>query len=137
MEIEARIARKNITFLWFILGGFIVAVFIFQQLNGKFEEKSQEAWLWISANLLPFFALVLGGYLLDVKKRTTQRVDKSYYKMSFGFSLFYLLTMVLVVFSYPFSDKSILEYYRDSNIYLIPLQSIVTACIGVFFIKGK
>ncbi|MDB5116441.1 MAG: hypothetical protein JWQ79_1933 [Mucilaginibacter sp.] len=137
MVINAKEARKKLTYLWFIICGLLLLIFIIQHLNGKFENYTAEAWMWISPNIFPFIGLVSGGYIIDKNEKAEKYVDRFYYKLSFFSSLFYFTIILLVIVTYPLSEKPILEHYKDSNLFLIPIQSIITGIIGIFFIKGN
>jgi multisubunit Na+/H+ antiporter MnhB subunit len=137
MLIEGKIARRKLAYLWLIFGGLLFAIFMGQVLLGKFEDKVLDAWLWVSSNLLPTLSLVSAGYILDQKKIIKGQIERSYYRFSLIISFFYLSSLLFIVLSSPFSAQSILKYYNDSNVFLIPLQGIVSAVIGVFFIKDN
>ncbi len=137
MEIESKEARKNITFWCFTLSTFLLLIFIIQTVNGKFEDKLSDAWLWISPNIFPFLGLVSGGYLLNTTEINNTTVDRFYYRLSLYFTIFYFVILFITIMFYPLSDNSILEHYRKANIYLVPIQSIVNGLLGLFFVKGN
>jgi len=137
MVINSKEARKKLTFTWFIGCAILLLFFITQQLLGKFEDKASDAWAWISPNIFPFISLVSGGYLLDRNNRQEKLVDRFYYRLTMICSLFYFVILILIVTIYPLSDKSIIDYYKSSTIFLVPIQSVVTGVIGIFFIKGN
>lgn len=136
MLIEGNSARKKISILWSVFGGVLLTLFILQFLNGKFEDKTNDAWVWLSANLLPFLTLVCSGYIIERKRRRSSQIDRIYYRLCFACSTFYLIVLLYIILSSPFSEASIIDYYKESNIFLIPLQSIVSGMIGIFFVKG-
>lgn len=137
MKKNSEIARKRITYLWFIGSGVIVTLIVIQQLNGKFEDKTSEGWLWISANLMPTIGLISSGLVSRVKTLKPSNINKLYFNICFYPSLFYLLLMVGIIFLYPFTDYPVIEYYHQSNIFLIPLQAVIGCLIGIFFNKGN
>jgi uncharacterized membrane protein SirB2 len=137
MEIDSKEARKNITLWCFILSATLLLIFIIQTVNGKFEDKSSDAWYWIAPNIFPFLGLVSGGYLLNKTEITNTTVDISYYRLSLYSAIFYYVILLITILSYPWSDNSILEHYRKANIYLAPIQSVVSGLLGLFFVKGN
>jgi cytochrome bd-type quinol oxidase subunit 2 len=136
MLIEAKKARKRLTFLWFSGFGILLMIFVIQHLNGKFEDRSSEAWKWFFSYTLTFISLVSGTFFMDMRKSKSEKVDKTYFNLSFFASFFYLIILFLIFLMYPFSGTSILDFYANCDIFLLPLQGIVSGIIGIFFIKG-
>jgi|GEM_PF-5162365 len=66
-------------------------------------------------------------------------VDRFYYRLAMGISIFYLGILYLTIFLAPiaFSNGhlSILDLFDQSKIYLALLQGVVTGSIGLFFTK--
>jgi hypothetical protein len=137
MEIESKEARKKLTVVWFVFSGILLFIFVLQQLNGKFEDNIQEAWAWVSPTIFPFLSLVSCGYLLGKKEIGRMVVDKFYYRLCMGCSLFYFALLFTIIVFYPFSGRPVLEYYKSTNVFLVLVQSIISGVIGIFFIKGN
>lgn len=137
MEIEAKEARKKLSLLWVIGSLILLGIFIFQQLLGKFEDKSSEAWMWIAPNIFPMLGLIMGSYIYNIRDNTQMTLARYYYRLSIAISTFYLFTILAVILSYPVSNMAVLDHYRSTNIFLVPLQTIIISFLGVFFIKSN
>jgi len=132
-------AKKNIAVLWFIASGIIFLLMIAQSFSGKFENKIDEAWGWIFPSIIPTLSLILGVFFVDMKNSLTvkKNIDNFYFKLTIYLSAFYLLSILSILLLQPLINKPIIPLMKQSNIFLGPFQGLVTASIGLFFIKNE
>ncbi|AXG74620.1 hypothetical protein DVK85_10385 [Flavobacterium arcticum] len=137
MKIQFETAKKRIAIVWFIFAATIFALLFIQTINGKFENKVSEAWGWFCQNILPTLSLIISVFIFDntANKENNQTVDKFHFNIAFFISIFYLLVVISVILTQPFSKTSTIAWLQQSNIYLAPLQGIATGAIGIFFIR--
>jgi TRAP-type C4-dicarboxylate transport system permease small subunit len=137
MEIESKEARKRLAITWLTFTGAILCLLVGQQLNGKFEDKSKDAWLWFTSNITPFLTLVLSGFILDINSKQSIKVDKIYYRLSNYISIFYLMFIMAIMLFSPFSNLGEVQLMKETNLFLTIIQSILSILIGVFYLQGN
>jgi len=139
MKIEFNIAKKHLATLWFVLVGLIFILMFTQTLMGKYENKVSEAWGWLFPSVLPTLSLIITVFVFDIghQQNKVLRVDKFYYRMVFGLSLFYLFTLFAILLLQPVIGVPIITLMKDSSMYLGPFQGLISASMGLFFIKKE
>lgn len=133
--IQFEIAKKRIAILWFVLSAFLFSILFLQTMLGKFENKNQEAWEWFVSNVIPTLSLMISVFLVDINKKNTQSIQKFYYYLTFITSIFFLSILLFIILSQPFMNKPIIELMNESKLYLSPFQVLVSASLGLFFMK--
>lgn len=141
MKIVFELGKRKIASLWFIFSGLIFLAMFLQAIIGKFENYNQEAWGWFSALVLPNLSLMLSVFISDFNKNITKQleVDIFFYRLTFGMSFLYLISILLVLIIQPTSltQKPIILLMNESYIFLGPFQGLVSGSLGFFFIKSK
>jgi len=137
MKIEFTKSKKKIASIWFISAVILFTLFLFQSLLGKFEDKSQQAWGWFLASLMPNLTLMISVFVKDI---TISEIDKSevdifYVRLTMGLSLAYLTSILLILLVQPLTAKPIIQIMNESSIFLGPFQGLVSGSIGLFFLK--
>ncbi|MFX0141103.1 MAG: hypothetical protein ACFFDN_46120, partial [Candidatus Hodarchaeota archaeon] len=131
--------KKRLTTLWFVGASFLLLLFFFQTLFGKYKGIAMEAWGWLMPTIMPSLSLVLGVwgmYVLDMGVKT-KKVDRFVFRLSFALSALYLSLVTLTILFQPFTLLSPLDWMKQSNLWLGPLQGLVSASLGVFFVKRE
>lgn len=129
-------AKKNLAMPWFIAGALLFVIMFIQTIGGKFEDKNIEAWGWFTQNLLPTLSLIITVIVADSSTEIADReIEKFYFNLAFGISIFYLFVIFSVLLVQPFAEKGIIPWLQSSTIYLGPFQGLVTAAVGMFFLK--
>lgn len=139
MKIDYLLAKKNLATLWFVLVGLVFLLMFFQTLNGKFEQDVNEAWGWLFPTVLPTLSLILTVFVFDMRNTQKQvvKVDRFYFRLVFSLSLFYMIIILLILLSQPITGQPIIILMKVSNIYLGPIQAIITGAMGLFFVKKE
>lgn len=138
--IEFNVAKKRLAILWFVFSAIIFGMFIFWTLaSDKFGDKAADAWSLILPALMPTLSLIVGIYVADSSGQSGKgkKVSRFIYRLSFGLSLFYLMNIVLIIFLHGEFDNSIFTTFKKSNLFLGPLQGLVSAAIGAFYYKKE
>ena len=136
--IQLDTAKKRLATVWFLGGGLLFLVFILQTLFGRYIDEEKEAWGWFLPNVMPTLLLIVGALRLEGKG---EAVDNFTYLIAFYLSIFYLVIVSLTIFLNPisqqYSERSPLQLLQLSNLFIGPLQGMVSGSIGWFFIKSK
>lgn len=131
--------KRRLATLWFGASGALFSILIVQSILGKYGEGAAEAWSWFLPTLVPTLSLIVGVLVMDaLKKGVKQRTVGAFlFNLSFWLSGFYLLTLGLTIFLQPFSEMGALELMKVSNLWIAPIQGLVTAAIAAFFVKSE
>ena len=137
--IPTRACRKRLAILWFVGGLALFALLVFQSAFGKYGSKADEAWGWFLPTVMPVLSLIVGVLVLDAASagRGDTRIDRFMFRLAFGLSAVYLVLVALVPLIQPFTGLSPLELMKRSSLWLGPLQGLVAAALGAFFVKGE
>ena len=117
-----------------------ILLMIIRSLLGEvYSGKEQDIWAWFIPMFLPTLTLMIGAYSSSVMKEEidSTTVDKFFFQISLGFSIFYLVILSIVIIYQPFSGVPALETFSRSSIFLSVIQGITSACLGVFFVSQK
>lgn len=138
MEIKFIAAKKKLATLWFIMAASIFTLMILMSFS-ELKAYLDIAWGWLLPNILPSLSLILAVFFIDIQEKNDgnqKLVDRFYYRIAFGVSLFYLLIILGIILSagFKFNLKDIMQ---SSNIYLAPIQGVVGAALGLFFYKKQ
>lgn len=137
-NISMQTAKKRLALLWFLIGGLLFVIIFLQTLFNYYDDKANEAWSWFLPTIMPTLSLIIGVFVSEASAGNVQNkpVSSFFYRLSFILSIAYLVMVSLVIFIKPFlPNQNPLELMKLSNFGLGPFQGLVSACIGVFFIK--
>ncbi len=134
-------ARKRLAILW-VLFFMVEFVFLLIQSVGWLEGQFAPVFKWYLPHIIPTMTLILGIFSATQKnpKGGSQSASSFLFRLCFIFSLFYLLLLTCLCISGPFVVKEgngSLYFLKESNVWLIPLQSLVGICMGWFFWNSK
>lgn len=131
--------QKRLLITWLI--GLIPAILIMsiRGLSGTFENKDQDIWGLFIPMFLPTLTLMIGSYAKTafVDRSDSMTVDKFFFKISLGCSIFYISLLTMVIIYQPFIDSPALESFSRATIFLSVIQGITSACLGAFFTSQK
>ena len=130
-------AQKRLTTTWFVGSGILFLLLFFQTLFGRFGNQVGDAFGWLLPSVLPTLMLIVGVLAWDAlgKVEVKKTVDRYLFKLAFGLSILYFIVLILVLLIQPFTSSPILKIMAQSHFYLGPLQGLVAACLGIFFVK--
>ena len=132
-------SRKRLAIVWFCGAGLLLALLVLQSVFGHYQEQTTEAWGWFLPTVMPTLSLITGVLVMDAlgKEEEPQTVDPFFYKLSLIFSGIYLALVAFSILIQPFTALSPLKLMNQSNLWLAPLQGLVAAFLGIFFVKKR
>jgi hypothetical protein len=132
-------AKKIISLPWFIISGLLFTVIFFQSLIGFYGEKVNDVWSWFLPTVLPTLSLIISVIVSDAitVEKELKKVNYFVFIISLIVSIFYLLSISVVILGGPIFGFTLLGIMKVSNFGLSPLLGVVTLCLGVFFIKKE
>jgi hypothetical protein len=139
-KISLKTCKKRLAILWFTVGLILFVVLSIQTALGtKFADKEGEAWGWFLPTMWPTLSLIIGVLLLDATfpTGTDKQIERFFFWLTFGLSAFYLTLVALTILMQPFTGLTLLELMKRSNLWLGPIQGLVAAALGAFFVKGE
>ena len=130
------VCRRHLALVWFAAAGLLLVLVLLQSLLGHYGAHVREAWSWLLPTIMPTLALIIGVLTADLRAgRDDPPVDPFLYRLALGASVFYLLVVALTIFVQPLVAQAPTELMSMSNLWLAPLQGLVSAAIGAFFVK--
>src|SRR5438045_2813502 len=132
--------KKRLTILWFIGAGLVFSIVLMQTLLNHFGDLASDAWAWLLPAIMPTLSLMASVWATDAlgKGSQTESVDRFVFYLAFMLSAGYLLTVAVTILVQPLvgvtAQDSIAVMHRSSFL-LGPLQGLVVASLGIFFVK--
>jgi len=132
-------ARRRLAILWFSLGGLLFVIVFAQTVANYYGDKVNEAWGWFLPLVMPMLSLIIGVFVADPLNETTgaMRVSSFVYRLAISLSSVYLLAMLIVVVIGQLTTTPPLVLMKLSSLGLGPLGGLVTAAVGIFFVKKE
>jgi hypothetical protein len=136
--------RNQLLLVWLI--GAIVPVMTLAAvtlITSRFTGSENQIWGWVSPLIFPNATMMLGvvgaAALLpaDPDEKT---VSTFFLKTSVGLSIafLFLVTMTIFMQAMPFaSNTKPIDFFSKTNLFLVPVQGLATAAIGVLFSSTK
>jgi hypothetical protein len=141
MRIPIANTKKRLAIIWFSGSGVLSTLLLLQTIFGKFGTEAKDAWGLMLPTFMPTLALIIGTLVADAtasdNPEETVTVDRFFFRLSCFLSIAYLLTVILTILLSPFSQLSLLELIKLSNLWLAPFQGLVSASLGAFFVSRK
>jgi len=136
---SAEECKKWLALLWFPGAGIIFFFIMLRTLGGHYPNQVNEVVGWLLPNLVPTLSLMMSVFVADAlqqENRNRQTINSFIFRLSFGVSALYLVALLLVIIMGISTDNP-LEAMKVSGPFLGPFQGLVTASLGIFFIKRK
>ncbi len=131
-------AKKRLATLWFSASGILLATMILQTVMEHYAPNDTEAFGWFFPTLMPTLSLIVGVLVGDALGKSVKiaTVDKFMYRLAIGVSSMYFFAVGVSIFISPFVPSvPPIELLRKSNLWLGPMQGLVSAILGLFFLK--
>jgi len=130
--------KKRIAAVWLAFGGGIFLVLLAQSFFDTYEGQANDAWGWFLPSVMPTLSLIISVIVFDSRSGQTEKTaDRFMYVVAIWLSVFYLLTVFSTILVQPLTTLLPLELMRQSNLWLGPLQGLVAAALGAFFVKQE
>jgi hypothetical protein len=134
-------ARNRLAAIWLILVAPFILILVLQSLIGVYGDKVQEVWGWALPTILPTLGMIITVLVYTALDPSASAavVRRSFFRISCGASLFYLLLVLLTVLIQPYlpATAARVNAMRLSNLWLGPIQSSVASALGVLFVSKK
>ena len=131
-------ARASLAKVWFTGGLFFLLVIIVQTILGAYGPDAEKAWGWALPTIMPTLLLIVGVLVAQNKDNLANaKVDPFLFKLTLGLSIFYLVVVNLPILLAPFTNRTKIEVMQSCSLFLGPLQGLVGAAFGAFFIARK
>jgi hypothetical protein len=139
MRISLDVSQKLLATLWLFGAGIPFLIIFLQTILGRYGDDVSEAWGWLLPNTVPTISLIIGVLVTDAFNgdKKPQTVDKFIFRLALVVSIVYLVALTLTLLAQPFSPFKALELMKLSNLWLAPLQGVVSAALGAFFVQRK
>ena len=137
MSIQMSLCKKRLGLVWFIGGGTPFLLMVVQSIAGFYGDRTEEAWGWLLSTIMPTISLIIGVLVADARhhSRDIGDVDTFIYRVTLWLSVIYLVIVSLTFVLRRLSGMDQLELMKLSHLWLAPLQGLVAATIGVFFVS--
>jgi hypothetical protein len=138
-RISMDVSQKSLATIWFIGAGFLFFLLLLQTMRGVYGDKASEAWSWLLPTFMPTLLLIVGALVNKARLQNAQdvTVDRFMYIISYYLSIAYFMAVTLTFFLSQFSAQSPLTQLKLSNLYLTPIQGLVSLALGAFFVSQK
>jgi len=130
--------KRRLATVWFGGAGIVFLLVLLQSLFGRYGDEVTQAWGWLLSSVMPTLSLIIGVLVLDAVQRAdvTRTIDAFLFRLTVWLSLAYLLAVFLVVVLTPFSDLGPIQLMTKLNVVLGPVQGLVAAAMGAFFVRA-
>ncbi len=138
-QISTKACRRWLAILWFAFCLVLLIVLVLQSIFDRFGDRVEDAWSWFLPTIMPTLSLIVGVFVLDVTsgRGAENKVDPFFFWLAFLLSTVYLALVATTLFLQPFTGVPLLDLMKLSNLWLGPLQGLVAAALGAFFVKGE
>lgn len=158
MKVSMKKCKQKLGVLWLISAAILLLIVILQIGFGMYPDREfytedseqspsnvqyidnvQEVWEWFIPKIGPILTLIISVWIIDAYgKSDRKQVDRFFFRITYAISASYLLLILLVlaVFHQIFSGNAI-DQLKQSSLWLNFILSLVTATIGIFFVKSS
>lgn len=135
-DISSKRCRARLALVWFIGAGIIFLILVIQSMGGRvYGDKVDEAWGWFLPTIMPTLSMIIGVMVLTARQEASDRsIDGLLFQLTLSLSIIYLLTVAATILAHPLVSASPLELMSRSNLWLGPMQGLVAAALGAFFV---
>lgn len=139
MSISLKSSKKWLAAVWFFFSAVILLLVIVQTILGYYGKQIFEVWSWLLPTIIPSLFLISGVMTFEGSRESNsvKKTDRFLFGLTFMLSIFYFILILLNFILQPFTEWRPTELLNISNYWLAPVQGIVTATLGVFFIKTE
>ena len=131
--------RYVLAAVWLVGVGFLVALIMAREVNAR--DSAYAMLKWLLPNVTPFISLAVTAVMVVApgaakKKADAQVVDLFVFLIATGLSIFYLAALLFTLFTAGVSE-TVSEAVEGTSMWLVPFQALLTASLGVFFVKPQ
>ncbi|MFX0135519.1 MAG: hypothetical protein ACFFDN_17880 [Candidatus Hodarchaeota archaeon] len=143
MKISIKKCKQRLAVLWLSCSIFLLIILIIQTSCGHYKDNesdnAREVFGWFFPLVMPTLSLIISVMVLEksVKGTRAKTVNPFLFRISLVLSAFYLILVGFPILLHPFFASPPLKLMQQSNLWLGPIQGLVAASLGVFFVKKE
>lgn len=139
MQFTRHRARAILAVLWLAGGAIVFLTILIQTFGGVYGDKYVDAWGWFLPTIMPTASLIISVFVAEsfVKTDEAKPVQTVFFGITFAITLLYLIVVAATLFAAPISSITPLSLMKNSHLWLAPLQSLVSATMGAFFVSNE
>jgi hypothetical protein len=139
MRVSLEVSQKWLATVWLVGAGILFLIVLLQSIFGRYGNDTSEVWGWLLPNTVPTISLIIGVLVADAfnEDEKPKSVDRFIFRLALFLSIIYLVTLTLTLLTQPFSPFKAQELMKQSKLWLAPLQGLVSASLGAFFVQRK
>ncbi len=124
--------------IW-LIGSIPAVTLLLARTFGPNADEIERVWAWLLPSVMPTLSLVVGTYAATALTESpkTKTVEVLFFRVAAGLSVAYLAIVVMAISLYPLSPPPATKTLDRVGLVLGPVQGLVSACLGVFFISHK
>jgi hypothetical protein len=126
-------AKKKISTIWFIGGGFLITLVFVQTLTGRYDNIIPSAWQWFLPTVLPNLSLIVTSSFFGKTDESMYFVESIFFQITKWCSIAYLVFILFIILSYTYDKGNIIDYYKKYNFFITGVQTLVFAALASFF----
>jgi len=131
--------KRRIALTWLVGAGLPFLLLVVQSLLGHFGASAAEVWSWYLGAVMPTLGLIIAVLASEAVQHDpgTRPVDAFFYRLSLGLSMLYLALLMLLILIEPLrgAEGGLPQLIRESGSWLTAVQGLVTASLGVFYVR--
>jgi Na+/H+-dicarboxylate symporter len=137
--ISTKTCKRKLAALWFTGALILFVLLIIQSIFGKYGTDFEEVWAWFLPTVMPTLSLIIGVLVFDATATggTDKQIERFMFWLAFAVSAIYLVLVAVTILVQPFTDFKPTELIKRSNLWLGPIQGLVAAVLGAFFVKSE
>jgi len=134
--------KRVIALVWFVGAGLLFALLAIQSLRGYYGQSQSQVWSWYLGAVSPTLGLIVAVLAAEAMQDepSAHPVDTFFYRIAVGVSVVYLLSLWAIVLMVPLRNDlkdGLPELTAQEGQWLGALQGLVTAALGVFYVRKK
>ncbi len=127
-----RDCQRRLALAWYTLSACVIGLIAVQIQTGVADSAS---WTWLSPHIIPSLSLITGAVIAAETRADEQKhVSPFLFRLGMTFSVLYLLAILAIIIGATNSLPRI-DALKRSDLYLGPVQGIVVALLGVFYVS--
>lgn len=142
MKISMFQCKRRLAIVWFVGAGILFLLLFALTMADVYRDRTREVWEWFLPSVAPTIALMVGVSGFDATSRTDDRAaNRFFFRLTMTLSVVYLLVIATSLVTSrlaPLAEgQTEIDRLQRSNLAIGPLQGVVAAAIGGFFVRDS